>query len=114
VTWPSCAIDRALILGSDAAYREWATSPGHAPGCRPASASAPDAVDEHHTATGGDRRSIDDGRPCYGVQPRPARRARLGAAHVVRRDPPAHVVGALGERPAQPGAGCGVGRGRSL
>jgi hypothetical protein len=26
----------------------------------------------------------------------------LGAAHVVRRDPPAHIVGALGERPAQP------------
>ena len=26
----------------------------------------------------------------------------LGVAHVVRRDPPAHIVGALGERPAHP------------
>ncbi len=95
--------DRAFILGSDAAYREW----GYVAWSRARLQSRfyicePDAVDEHHATTGGDRNSVDD--VVRAMERSRGQRAALdvGAAHVVRRDPPAHIVGALGERPAQP------------
>jgi len=95
--------DRAFILGSDAAYCEW----GYVAWSRARLQTRfyicePDAVDEHHTAIGADRSSIDD--VVRAMERSRGQRAALdlGVAHVVRRDPPAHIIGALGERPAHP------------
>jgi hypothetical protein len=95
--------DRAFILGSDAAYREW----GYVAWSRARLQTRfyicePDAVTEHHTATGGDRSAIED--VVRAMERSRGQRAALdlGAAHAVRPDLPDHIVGELGERPADP------------
>lgn len=98
--------DRAFILGSDTVYREWgyvawsrARLQTRFYVCEP---DAADHDDHHHTAVGQQRRAFDD--VAGAMQRSRGQRAalELGPVHVARRDPPGHILTALGERPTHP------------